>query len=290
MKTKKKKMLYIALSIFVLVIITVLTWFKIPYSPMKNEFNKDVNALLESELLYNSQEVFNANDFSHLPVVIQKYIENSKYIGTQKMNFLKMEYHDVTFKQDREGLSLNIDYTQYNFIEKPNRLAFIDSSLYGIPFEGYDYYMNGDGKMKGVIAKSITLFDQTGADMDKASLVTFLAESMFAPTILLQDYIIFEPLSDYEVKATISYNGISASGVFTFNEQYEMILFTTRDRAVVKTDGSIEYIQWSAVCSGYQILENGIKHPTKFQAVWNYEDGDFIYFDGVISKISYVND
>lgn len=45
-------------------------------------------------------------------------------------------------------------------------MALIDSSMFGIPFEGYDYYWNGTGGMKGVIARAITLFDQTGADMD----------------------------------------------------------------------------------------------------------------------------
>ena len=35
------------------------------------------------------------------------------------------------------------------------------------------------------------------------------------------------------------------------------------------------------------VEKNGIKYPTKFQAVWNYSDGDFTYFDGTIDKISY---
>ena len=141
--------------------------------------------------------------------------------------------------------------------------------------------------MKGVIAKAITLFDQTGADMDKACLATFLAESLFAPTILLQDYIAFEEISTHKIRATITYGGQVASGIFTFNEQYEMISFTTNDRAATGTDGSMEYIPWSAICSDYQPAPNGIKYPTKFQAVWNYQDGDFVYFDGVISEVSY---
>lgn len=37
----------------------------------------------------------------------------------------------------------------------------------------------------------------------------------------------------------------------------------------------------------YQLASNGVKYPTKFQAVWNYPDGDFVYFDGSISEISY---
>ena len=166
-------------------------------------------------------------------------------------------------------------------------MAFVDSSMFGIPFEGYDYYQNGTGGMKGVIAKAVTLFDQTGADMNKACLVTFLAESLFAPTILLQDYITFEEISKFEVRATISYKGQTASGIFTFNEQYELISFTTNDRAITETDGSMEYVPWSAICKDYQLASNGVKYPTKFQAVWNYPDGDFVYFDGSISEISY---
>lgn len=106
-------------------------------------------------------------------------------------------------------------------------------------------------------------------------------------TILLQDYITFEEISDFEVRATIRYKGQTASGIFTFNEQYEMISFTTNDRAVTGTDGSMEYVPWSALCNDYQLSKNGMKYPTKFQAVWNYPDGDFVYFDGIISEVSY---
>lgn len=50
--------------------------------------------------------------------------------------------------------------------------------------------------MKGMIAKAITLFDQKGADMDQACLVTYLAESLFVPAVLLQSDIVFEEISD----------------------------------------------------------------------------------------------
>ena len=265
----------------------ILGWFHIPYSPVKSDFQKDVSTLISENQLQTDNEVFTEKDFSHLPVAIQKYIQECGYIGTPKMSYLKMEYHNVDFAQGKNGPALKIDYTQYNFINEPCRLALIDSSMFGIPFEGYDYYQNGIGGMKGVIAKAITLFDQTGADMDKACLATFLAESLFAPTILLQDYITFEEISPYKIQATITYGGQVASGTFTFNERYEMISFTTNDRAVAGTDGSMEYIPWSAICNDYQLASNGIKYPTKFQAVWNYPAGDFVYFDGVISEVSY---
>ena len=286
MKKARKKM-FIVLGILLFIIGALVIWFNIPYSPVKKQFQSDITALLAENQLSADNELFTEKDFSHLPTAIQRYIENCGYIGAAKMSYLKMEYHNVDFSQGKSGPTLKIDYIQYNFINEPCRMALIDSSMFGIPFEGYDYYQNGTGGMKGVIAKAITLFDQTGADMDKACLATFLAESLFAPTILLQDYITFEEISDFEVRATITYGGQTASGIFTFNEQYEMISFTTNDRAVAETDGSMEYIPWSAICNDYQLSPSGIKYPTKFQAVWNYPNGDFVYFDGVISEVSY---
>ena len=287
MKKVRNSEMLIAVGIIFVLVGVLMVWFNISYSPVKKQFQNDVDSLVENNKLLYENEVFTKEDFADFPLSIQKYIEHCGYIGTPKMSYLKMEYQDVDFVQGRNGAKLKIDYTQYNFVKEPCRIALIDSSMFGVPFEGYDYYKSGTGGMKGVIAKAITLFDQTGADMDKACLATFLAESMFAPSILLQDYITFEEISDFEVQATITYGGQTASGVFTFNEQYEMLSFTTNDRAATGTDGSMEYIPWSALCNDYKVSENGIKYPTKFQAVWNYPDEDFIYFNGVISGVSY---
>lgn len=279
--------MYVAIGILLVIVGAILIWFNIPYSPVKKSFSNDIEELKKDIQFPEQADVFEAEEFSHLPIAIQRYIEHCGYIGTPKMSYLKMEYRDVDFMQGRTGPALKIDYTQYNFVSEPSRMALIDSSMFGIPFEGYDYYQNGIGGMKGVIAKGITLFDQTGSDMDKACLATYLAESLFAPSILLQDYISFEEISDYEAKATISYKGQSASGIFTFNEQHEFVSFTTNDRGVTNTDGTMEYIPWSAVCGEYYVSESGIKYPTKFKAIWNYADEDFVYFDGVISTVSY---
>lgn len=285
-KVRKKKML-IVVGIVLVLVGALIIWFNISFSPIKRRFKKDIAVLKENNRLSVTNKEFTETDFSALPTAIQKYIAHCGYIGQPKMSYLKMEYRNVDFSQGRSGPTMKIDYTQYNFVNEPCRMALIESSMFGVPFEGYDYYQNGTGGMKGIIAKVITLFDQTGAEMDRACLATFLAESLFAPTILLQDYITFEEIGEFEVRATISYKGQKASGIFTFNEQYEMISFTTKDRGVVNADGTMEYVPWSALCGEYTVAESGICYPTKFQAVWNYPDGDFVYFDGTISEVSY---
>ena len=282
-----KRTMKIMLISIALILLFFVIWFCIPYSPLKAAFQKDNKNQRIENRLYTGDEVFTASDFYDFPVAVQKYIENNGYIGKKKMNFVKMEYHDVDFCQGRNGPILTIDYTQYDYVSTPSRLALIESSMFGIPFQGYDYYQNGTGGMKGVIAKLFTLFDQTGEEMDRACLVTYLAESMFAPTALLQDYMDLEEISEYQVKATVTAYGQTVSGIFTFNENYEMVSFYTNDRAVATSDGTMESVPWSAVCGDYKFGADGINHPTSFQAIWNYKDGDFIYFDGGISSINY---
>jgi hypothetical protein len=283
---RRKKVMFIVLGGLLVCIGSILIWFHIPYSPLKQQCTRDVAELI-SDSTELTNEVFTESEFENLPPIIQKYISYCGYIGTRKMSFMRAEYKDVNFMQSRSGPALRIDYTQYNFTGVPSRLAFIDSSMFGIPFEGYDYYFNGKGGMKGIIGKAIQLFNQTGQEMDEACLVTYLSECLFVPSSLLQGYIALEEINRLQIRATIEYYGISVSGIFTFNDEGEMTSFVTDNRAVSNTDGTYEYVRWSAVCEDYQLSGNGIKYPAKFQAVWNFPGEDFVYFDGKFSMISY---
>jgi hypothetical protein len=251
-------------------------FFNIPCSKTKTEFNEMAKTI--SAKAYNAEGVFREEDIAGLPAPVQKYYRYCGYIGTAKMSYITITYYDVDFIFDKNK-PLKIDYVQYNFAEEPDRIAYIDSSMYGIPFEGLDSYVDGAGSMKGVIAKLFTLFHQTGKTMDKSSLVTFLSENLFIPSAALQDYIVWEAIDGSHAKATISYYGISAGGVFTFNDQGEMLSFITGDREASSTDGTSEKVKWSVVCGDYEEI-NGIKKPTLFQAVWHYNDGDLVYFKG----------
>lgn len=263
-------------------ILLFVVYFIQPYSPLKSDFSKTAEELISGT--QSQIGTFSQKDIARLPVPVQNYFIHCGYIDTPKMAWVKTAFNDVSFSTGRNKSTLTIDYTQYNFVETPNRLAYIDSSMYGIPFQGFDSYTQGVGSMKGVIAKAYTLFDQKGPEMDKACLVTILSESLFIPNIALQDYITWEAIDDTHAKASITAYGTSASGFFTFNEEGEALEFTTNDRMAVGFDGSKQSIPWSAVCEGYQKNENGILKPTRFKAVWHYPEGDLVYFDGKIKS------
>lgn len=273
---KKLFALLVAIGVVLFIAAVIAVFFNIPYSKTKTEFSQLINGLINKTR--DESGVFTEEDIAYLPPPVQKYFRYCGYIGTRKMSYMKAIYKDVNFLFEKDKPIIRIDYTQYNFVKDPARFAYIDSSIYGIPFEGLDSYTDGNGSMKGVLAKLFTLFNQTGETMDRASLVTYLSECLIIPNAALQDFIVWEEIDEFHSKATISYNGISADGNFTFNEKGEMLSFTTDDREATSIDGTCEKVKWSAVYSEYQET-NGIKRPTVLQAVWHYDDGDLVYFD-----------
>ena len=58
----------------------------IPYSPVKKSFSNDIEALKKDIQFPEQVDVFEAEEFSHLPIAIQRYIEHCGYIGTPKMS------------------------------------------------------------------------------------------------------------------------------------------------------------------------------------------------------------
>ena len=80
--------------------------------------------------------------------------------------------------------------------------------------------------------------------MDKAALVTYLAEIIFLPEALLQNFVSFNQLDFHRVEARIEYKGLKACGIYHFNDAHEMIYFSTDERGQSSSDGSIENIPW----------------------------------------------
>ncbi|MDP4109927.1 MAG: hypothetical protein Q8878_07875 [Bacillota bacterium] len=274
----------VAAEIIIGLLLLAAIYFIQPYSALKSDFSKKVN--LAAADMRIKAEKFTEEDIAKLPEPVKKYFRCCGYIGKQKMSFMKAEFKNVSFSTGVGKPTLKIDYTQYNFAQKPQRFAFIDSSMFFIPFQGFDCFQDGTGSMKGVIAKTFTLFDQRGPDMDKASLVTVLSESLLVPNVALQDYIIWEAVDETHAKAKIIFNGVSAGGVFSFNEKGEMTSFTTDDRTAVDFSGNKRHVKWSAVCGGYR-NDNGIKKPSELRAIWHYPEGDQTYFDGKNVLISF---
>lgn len=268
-------MLWIFLLGGLILIGAFIIFLHLPYSPAKMQFQHVTDEKIEP--LTTVPELFGEEDIKNLPLPVQNYFRYCGYLGTPKMVYMKAFLSNVDFIMSKDKI-LPIDYSQVNFVERPERFAFIASSLYGIPFEGLDSYQDGKGSMKGFLAKVIPLFNQRGENMDRASLVTWLAECLMLPNAALQGFISWEGIDNTHVKASILWHGIQASGVFTFNENGELLSFRTGDRVATDMNGKERIAEWSAIFSEYHSV-NGLLQPAVIQSIWHYPEGDCVYFN-----------
>ncbi|MGL4338142.1 MAG: DUF6544 family protein [Turicibacter sp.] len=264
----------------VIIVLAIVGYLLIPYSPVKNTYWKVVDQLTDN--MNKDKRFIKAEDLSSLPEAIQKYFINNGYVGIECASAVKFDFKKVDFATGLNKPQLKIDYVAYDFVGRSARWALIDSKMFGIPFQGIDSYQDGKGAMKGVIAKHFELFNEQGHDMNLGALVTYLSECLMHPSLAIQECMSYKQLDEYIVEATIKDKGIEVSGVFNFNEKYEMTNFTAKRFA----SDTNSYENWSAVTANYKNI-NGINTPTKLQAIWHYPNRDLVYFDSNEMKISY---
>ena len=256
----------------------------VPESPQSVEFKRLAGQELDETI--HKEKLFTKEEIKNLPLPLQKYFEHCGFIGKPKIYNIHVVYDDVNFIISPSKPSMKIKYQHYNFADRPERIAFIDAKMFGIPFQGIDKLIDGKGSMTGKIAKIFTVFDAKGHEMDKASLVTVLGESILIPTLFLQDFVKTEAISDTEVKVTMNYYGMEVSGKLTFNSAYEITSFTTEDRYMADDNGKYISEKWSAVAEDYYEVD-GIRQLSKLNAVWHLAKGDLTYFEGKAIHIAY---
>lgn len=122
----------------------VLVFWRIPYSGIKTRFQRLSNNLITGEPA--SGTAFTAEDWTPLPPPVRRYFETAGFTGCAKMSAMQAEFRNVKFSLGPGKAIISIGYKQVNSAAHTARAAFINTKLYGIPFQGLDTYIEGTGE------------------------------------------------------------------------------------------------------------------------------------------------
>lgn len=287
MKVKRRNKIMTFVGVVFIIIGLVLVYWSIPYSPAKTTFNKDMKKRLNK--VVRNEEVCTQEEIDKLPEALRKHCQYIGLAGSKKNNAVNVEFHNTKFVFDsNKGTILDMDYDLWLFYEKPYRSAFCKSSMYGVPFDGIDYCTDDKiGGMKGMLGKAVEIFDVHNEQMYKAGLISLLAEGAGVnPCILLYDYVTYEEIDSTHVKATIAYNGVEGTGIFTFDEHGRLLQFESDERQVEEINGVMTPIGWKAKYGDYKEKE-GILIPSNIQVIKIYKDKEVVYFNSKNFDIFY---
>lgn len=246
--------------------------------------DKEVNALFANSV--DSKAIVEQKDLEGLPAPVQKWLENSQVVGQERISTVRLKQTGVMrTKPDQSWMPFQAE--QYFVTEEP---GFIwNAKINAAPMfhiAGRDKYIKGHGNMLIKILSLFTIGDATGKEMDQGTMLRYLAEMMWFPSATLNDYIKWEEIDEKSAQVTMSYQGVTASAIFVFNENGDIDSFSSKRYGEFGGQYSLE--TWSGSVKELKVMD-GIRIPTKGEITWELETGDFTWLEWEIADIEYNN-
>ena len=213
-----------------------------------------------------------------LPPLIDGYLESSGLPHEPQNLLIKW----VDSKIRRGPCWMNVDMIQVN-TRAPFRV-YIKGRFFGIHLEGLDIYSRGCGEMIIRALKFLKVAEERGTPMDQSALVTLLSEVPFLPSLFLAGFTEWSQLDDNRVEGRIMDHGITASGLFTFDDHGRFLKFYTEDRYCAEFN--VEQHPWSVEVLSHQYM-GGFIYPSECTATWHLPKGDLKYFHGRIKEANF---
>ncbi|WP_169744604.1 DUF6544 family protein [Paenibacillus stellifer] len=230
--------LWIALAVLDILIVTVV----LAAAISKTVFDRNANKLA-GELLHGSPAaspgiaspgiaspgIVMAEDLDGLPLPVRKWLEGAHIIGTEKITSVRLK-QTGQMRTKEGGPWMKVRAEQYFRADEPGFVWKADVQMAPLlHLSGLDSYQAGHGRMSIKLLSLLPVVDAKGPELDYSTMVRYLAEMPWFPAAAISPYIRWEPINDRSALAAISYKGISASGVFAFNDQGDLISIPVRD-------------------------------------------------------------
>lgn len=245
---------------------------------------KEVEELFGSSQV-DKKEIITEADLAGLPHCVQKWMERSQVVGKEKIRTVRLKQSGVMrLKEDQPWLPFEAE--QYFNVDEPGFVWKAKVKMNPLlHFTGRDRYFQGRGEMNIKLLSLLPVAVTGGSsEMDQSTLLRYLAEIVWFPTAALNDYIKWEEIDASSARATMSYQGVTGSGVYTFDENGDNVSFIAKRYR--EENGKFVLAPWGGVVRGYGEF-NGIRISSQIDVVWKQETGDFNWLKADITDIEY---
>ena len=273
--------MYIALIVLIPVA-GVLLYFYVQNHGMHSMIWNEVRELAEGSPV----EPATVLDESYLPASLQRYLDFAVTEGRENAGFARLR-HGGTFRLKPDADWLPIRGEEYfhasapgfvwTGVVRPNPLAWVRAR---------DRYIGGRGEMLIRLRGALTLGRSTGEEMNRSSLLRYLAEMPWFPTAFRTvEGLRWTEIDAHTVEASLTHAGETVTGRFTVSDAGEITAFTSQDR-FRDVDGQQVRTAWKGAYRNYREVD-GMRVPHDIEVTWELEDGDFSYARFQITGIEF---
>ena len=282
-----KSPIKIALSVLALILAAVFLYMAVNSYSMDSMIAKEVETLIQDSQ-QAAPHTFTYADLEGLPAPVQRYFRYSLPEGQPTIAYAKVTI-ESEFKSPAFSNFGVFNATEHLLGTRPGLI--FDAVMYPFPvvwMDLRDKYYNGHAAMQINMFSGYNSMTETDIpELDMTTLIRWAGEIVLIPTALLpSETIQWEAVDDNTAIAVITDGGRTGRIRFTFNEQGQIVSYTSDDRFdridnVYQPSASLTYR------SGYQTID-GITIPTEFRVLKILDGVEDEYFRGKVVDIQFV--
>lgn len=225
--------------------------------------------------------IVTAKEVAPLPPPVRRWLEASGVVGRERAQVVRLSQRgEMRTAPDQPWM--HAEARQYFSVDVPGFVWIVSVTMNGLPVVGRDTYEDGHGHMLIKAGGLITLANGRGPQIDQGTLLRFLGEIVWFPSAALAPYIRWAPIDDTSARATMSHGGVTASGVFTFDQEGRAVKMTATR---YKGDGeSASLERWEVPSTAWSRL-GGVLMPVRGTATWKLGSGDLEYYRWEITDV-----
>ena len=265
----------------IILIASVLAYFQFSFDRQMEEEIAQIKANTQE---LGSERISKA-DISHLPSIVQKWLDASGVLGREPISSVYLE-QALQFRLKPEDQEWSPGTAQQYFSVEPPAFHWTTEMKMNsiLKVLGRDRYMNGEGEMTIKILGILAVADvKADAKTNQATLQRYLAEIVWFPTAALSPYLEWKQIDSLSAKATMRYQGVEGSGTFHFNEAGEFTKFSTLRYMDVNDESPTEWV----VEAKRSAVMDGVKIPVRCEASWILESGEWNWLKLEIVDLSF---
>lgn len=250
-----------------------------------NTFRQKVANLFGSQPKVE-QKVISEEDIRDLPEPVQRYLRYTGVVGRQRVAFVRLKQIGA-MRPKPDGKWFPLKAEEYYTVDNPG-FVWKGSMLFAALFSvtAQDMYLNGQGNMHIKLLSAFTIQNASGKEMDEASLMRYFNEMQWFPSSLVSDKVRWEALDFNSSRATLTDRGLAVSAVFCFDNEGKISNFIA-ERGRSTDGGKLVRTKWSTPISEYRTYSNGLRLPSKGEAVWHLDSGNYSYIRLEITDVEY---
>ncbi|MGE5380370.1 MAG: DUF6544 family protein [Methylocystaceae bacterium] len=251
---------------------------------MNQQGEKEARAVLKAAATSN-RNVIVESDLEGLPVCVQKWLRHSNVIGKERIHTVRLKQAG-RMRTEPDKPWMPFQAVQYINVDNPGFvwLAKVQAAPL-ISMLGRDKYYQGEGSMQIKLLGLIPVVNtKPGFEMKQSTMLRFLAEMIWYPSAALNDYIKWEEIDTRSARATMTWQGVSASMVFYFNDEGDLVKnIGPRYREV---NGKFVLTDWGGEAQEYREF-HGIRMLSKSDVIWKLPDGEFNWLQLEVTDLDF---